>query len=59
MMLVIANWLGVSPRIVAARERPGQPRPMKIGVERLPDYQWQQLGFQQPKDPETDPWFRS
>lgn len=59
MMLAIANWLGVAPRTTGARKRPNQPQPMTIGVERLPDYRWRQLGFQQPHGPETDPWFRS
>ena len=28
---------------------PGEPKSMKIEVERLPDYLWRDLGFQQPR----------
>jgi hypothetical protein len=31
-----------------------QRRPMEIEVERLPDYLWRDLGFQQPRRPDGE-----
>jgi hypothetical protein len=59
MTHTLAHWLW---RIVSTRPAPDLPRaeqpPMKIAVERLPDYLWRELGFRQVRRPEDDPWRR-
>ena len=52
MTHAIASWLW---RIGLTAARPGPERPqteqppIKIAVERLPDYLWRELGFSQPR----------
>ena len=59
MTRTFAQWLGwffsstVRP---APRPRVEGDRPMKIEVERLPDYLWRELGFPATRRPEDDPW---
>jgi hypothetical protein len=51
MTFALASWLGRFLSI-AARPSPGHrpdDRPMKIEVERRPDYLWRDLGFPQPR----------
>jgi hypothetical protein len=38
----------------AASSRPADHKPMEIEVERLPDYFWRDLGFQQPRRPDGE-----
>lgn len=51
MTLLSAGWLGrffgAGTRFVAQEQRDEKP-PMKIEVERLPDYYWRDLGFPLP-----------
>jgi hypothetical protein len=61
MTHALTNWLWriVSTATHPAQDppKPGQP-PMKIEIERLPDYLWRELGFQQSRRPEDDSWWR-
>ena len=61
MTLTFASRLGRSPS-TTARPAPDSRQegqaPMKIEVESLPDYLWRELGFQQARRPDTDPWPR-
>ena len=46
----------------AAYTSPGNEPPLKVEVERLPDYLWRELGFPQPTRPDAVPggwvnWF--
>lgn len=51
MTLLSVSWLGrffsARTRLVAQDQR-GEEPPMKITVERLPDYYWRDLGFPLP-----------
>jgi hypothetical protein len=60
MTHALARWLWriVSPAVHLTQDPPraGHP-PMKIVVERLPDYMWRNLGFSQRRPPnEVDDW---
>ena len=60
MTHAIAHWLWriVSPAAHLTHDPPrgGRP-PMKIAVERLPDYMWRDLGFTQRRpSSEVDDW---
>jgi hypothetical protein len=61
MTHALTNWLW---RILSTATRPVQnppdpaQRPMKVEVERLPDYLWRELGFRQIRRPDDDPWWR-
>lgn len=64
MTLAIVNWAerllaAGTPPLESSRKGHDRRRPMTITVERLPDYLWRELGFQQPRHPENDRWFRS
>jgi hypothetical protein len=51
MTLLSTAWfgrfLGAGTHLVASNRRDEKP-PMKIEVERLPDYYWRELGFRLP-----------
>ena len=53
MTLAFPSWIGRLP-LMSSRSAPA-PRPagkpMKIEVQRLPDYRWRELGFPQPHRP--------
>lgn len=54
MAHALTLWFGrflasVRPSV---RAQPSEPAPMKIEVERLPDYLWRDLGFPCPRRPE-------
>jgi len=65
VILTMVNWIErllTGTMLPADPLRNGQaqhrPRPLKIAVERLPDYLWRELGFQPTRRPEDDPWHR-
>ena len=54
MALAFTRWLehlctGTTGRVLFPQ--PNRRKPMEIEVERLPDYFWRDLGFQQPRRP--------
>jgi hypothetical protein len=61
MTLTFASWLGrflSTTARPAPDSRPEGQAPMKIEVKSLPDYLWRELGFQQVRRPDADPWPR-
>lgn len=59
MTHALAHWFWRLAWIHPAPDRPSAKQPpMKIAVERLPDYLWRDLGFRQVRRPEDDPWQR-
>jgi hypothetical protein len=58
MALALVDWLG---RLLSSAARPASISlqepvvPTSIEVERLPDYRWRELGFQQPCRRGDDP----
>jgi hypothetical protein len=56
MTFTFPSWIGQLP-IASSRPAPdSRPagKPMRIEVERLPDYRWRELGFPQPRRPDED-----
>jgi hypothetical protein len=60
MTHALPNWLWrlVSTATHQPQDPPETRQPMKIEIERLPDYLWRDLGFRQVRRPEDDPWWR-
>ena len=57
MALAFTFWLGrlfSSTSSWATFPHPNHRKPMEIEVERLPDYLWRDLGFQQPARPDGE-----
>jgi len=50
------GWFFSTTDRAAPQSRADGERPMKIEVERLPDYLWRELGFPATLRPEDDPW---
>jgi len=57
MTLLSASWFGRFLAVgvqVVARSHPDAKSPLKIEVERLPDYRWRDLGFPLPRRRDED-----
>jgi hypothetical protein len=56
MTFTFPSWIG-QLLLTSSRRAPGAlpaGKPMKIEVQRLPDYRWRELGFVQPHPPSDD-----
>ena len=56
MVLASTIWLNLllSRDFDSARPAAAERKPMEIEVDRLPDYVWRDLGFQQPRRPDGE-----
>lgn len=57
MAVAVPNWLN---RLLSRNSgafplpAPTDRKPLEVEVDRLPDYQWRDLGFPQPRRPEGE-----